>query len=355
MKYHRISDPSSINPDEIKSKIIEGYRVVVQFSQIGYTENLLKELNELTKSLGRNLEIRFYGHYSGEFDASVLHSIPDAPNVSIDCLRKARNLDALSALRNLKEFCLGVFELEDTDLLSIDTIHGVERLTLGETRKANFDLSHLRRYSNLSKFHTTGHAKNIGVITSLPKLVSLSLSQIKNTNSLAFVTDIRHLTDLRIILGGRTSIAEIGGSELINLEVIRVRGLEDLGEIGRFPKLETLLIEDQIKLKRIQFGANPLLRDIKILNCKTLEHIDGIEDLIALEQLRIYQTALDYERLVCTQLPKSLKTLAFYTAKKKRDEEILRDLALRGYREFREKTNTQQVSAPDALPSDGGY
>ena len=175
-----------------------------------------------------------------------VRKIVDATNVSIDCLRKARNLDALSALRNLKEFRLGVFELEDTNLLSIDSIHGVECLALGETRKANFDLSYLRGYSNLIKFHTTGHAKNIGVITRLPKLASLSLSQVKNSNSLAFVTDICHLTDLRIILGGRTSIADIGGVDLRNLEVIRVRGLEDIGDIGRFPKLETLLIEDQI-------------------------------------------------------------------------------------------------------------
>ncbi len=337
MRYHRINDPSSINLDEIRNKVKEDYRVVVQFSQIGYTESLLKELNELTKSFGRNLEIRFYGHYSGEFDASVLRSIPDAPSVSIDCLRKARNLDVLSTLRNLKEFCFRVFELEETDLLSIDAIHGVEHLILGETRKANLDLSYLRRYSNLSSFHTTGHTKNISVITSLPKLVSLSLSQIKNTNSLAFVTDVQNLTDLRIILGGRTSIAEIGGAKLRNLEVIRVRGLESLGDIQRFPELETLLVEDQIKLNRIQFGPNPLLKDIKILNCKTLENIDGIESLLALEQLRIYQTALDYEQFVLRQLPKSLKTLAFYTAKKKRDEEILKDLVLRGYIEFREK------------------
>ncbi len=334
MKYHRIDNPTSINPIEIEREIEQGNRVVVQFSQLSYTETLLGELNNLARSCKRNLEIRFYGHGSLGFDASVLKFIPNASSVSLDCLTKIRNLDALSALTNLKEFSLGVFELDEKDVLSNSTIQSVESLTLGGTRKANIDLSYLSGYKELRRFHTTGHTKYIDSITNLPRLASLSLSQVKNNVSLEFVSNMLHLNELRIILGGRTSISNVYGKELKKLEVIRVRGLEDLGDIGRFQNLETFLVEDQIKISQIKFGPNPSLKNIKILNCKSLTDIHGISSLKSLEQLRIYQTSVSYEQFISEEMPQSLRVLAFYTEKTKRDDEIRKDLASRGYKEF---------------------
>lgn len=334
MKQHRINDPDSVDPSEIKRLIKEGHRVIIQFSRPGYRISLIEELNQLAGLHGRSVEIRFYGHHAEDFDASILRSIPAAACVSVDCLSRASNLDAMGALVNLKELRLGVFELDARDVLSFVPKGGLESLALGDTRKSNIDLSHLRDCQALRRFHTTGQVKNIDSLAVLPELSSLSLSSIKKKHALAFVSEIPGLRSLRICLGGRSSIADISVPRLTKLEIIRVRGLEDLGDLGRFAMLQELLVEDQIRLGQIDLGRNLHLRDIKILNCKTLEGISGIKSLSALEQIRIYQTAVDYEKFISKKMPESLEILAFYTGKKKLDVQIQGDLASRGYREF---------------------
>ena len=333
MRQHRITDPDSIKPSEIKRLVEEGWRVIVQFSRSGYRVSLIEELNELSKVHGRGLEVRFFGHYSEQFDASVLETLPDAMCISVDCLTRARNLETITALANLKELNLGVFELDAQEILSLSSIRGLESLVLGETRKSNIDLSYLRDCPALQRFHTTGHTKNISSITGLPRLTALSLSQIKKKHGLGFVSDMQNLTDLTIILGGRVSISEINAPQLARLEVIRVRGLEDPGDLGRFSKLVELQIEDQIRLEQVALGPNPRLRDIRILNCKGLKELKGVETLQSLEQIRISKTAIDYEAFISRTMPASLKVLAFYTGKRRIDEPIQKDLASRGYRE----------------------
>ena len=332
MIHYRINNPQTIDQAEIEKLAAKG-RAVIQFSTAGYPPDMLRELNSLARTLGRTLEVRFFGHHTEEFDASVLRFIPDAPCVSLDCLTTAHNLEALSNLVSLKELRLGVFEMDLSDILSLASLQGVESLILGEIRKPNVDLSYLQNYDSLTNFHTTGQTKNINVLVTLPSLRSLSLSMIKNTECLAFVSEIKHLSYLRIMLGGRRSISEISGKELRTLEICRVRGLQDLGVMSRFPKLEDFVVEDQIQLRRTEFGPNPRLRSIKILNCKTLEQVDGIGSLDGLKTLQIYKTAMDYQKFISSKLPKSLENLSFHTGKRKDDEDIRKDLVGKGFSE----------------------
>lgn len=332
MSYHRITDPSAINRSEIIKRIEDGHRVIIQFSKPSYSTQLLRELNELSKSLGREFEIRFYGH-SGEFDCSLLQYIPDAPSISIDCMTKVKNLESLSALRNLKKFHLDVFEMDMPDILSESSLQQVESLILGSTRKSNIDLGHLSNFKNLKTFHTTGHDHNLEILTKAPNLTELCLSRIKKNVRLSFVSELRALTKLLIILGGRDSIEEIECEHIKQLEIVRVRGLEKLGNIGRFKKLEEFSVKDQIRLGEIKFDENGWLKFITIINCKTLRGIQGLDLLKALKHIRIFETSIDYEEFVSQNLPDSIEILAFYTAKKKRDEEIKIDLKSRGYSE----------------------
>jgi protein phosphatase 1 regulatory subunit 7 len=108
-----------------------------------------------------------------------------------------------------------------------------------------------------------------------------------------------------------------------------VQGLAEIGDVGRFENLEHLLLEDQIRLNGITVGPNPKLSDVRVLNCKTLETIAGIEDLKALSSLRIYKTAIDYERFLTRLHLGRLETFEFLTGKSKRDLEIRKDLEMR--------------------------
>lgn len=333
MKQHRIDGSEDINPVSIAKHIDAGERVIVQYSKGCYSPQQLTLLNQVAKNHGRNFEIRFYGHYSEVFDASVLQWIPDAQCVSIDCLMKASNLEALTKIHALVELSLGVFELDDPDILRYCNSPSLKVLSLGDARKCNIDFRHLSKCVDLERIHTTGHTKHISTICSLPLLRDLSLSSIKRKDDIEFVSSIPSLKTLRLILGGRASIAQLTSTQLESLEIIRVQGLEDVGDLGRFENLERLLVEDQIRLANIKVGPNSRLLDMKIINCKTLETISGIKDLKALSSLRVYKTAIDYQRLVTGAMPSSLKTFAFYTGKSKRDSEIRMDLERRGFHE----------------------
>lgn len=168
IKQHRITDPQEIPLGEIEQKIAEGYRVIVQFSELGtYPESILTKLNNLAKIYARQFEIRFYGHYFREFDASVLQALPDACCVSIDCLRKAHNLETIAALTHLKEFSLGVYELQNPDILAMPIMQQLESLSISETAKAHFDLAPLQHCTQLKQLFNAGHAKNITALAML--------------------------------------------------------------------------------------------------------------------------------------------------------------------------------------------
>jgi len=200
MKQHRIDAAEDINPVSIAEHIEAGERVIVQYSKSTYTTQQLQLLNQLAKKFGRSFEIRFYGHYSEAFDASVLRFIPDAQCVSIDCIMKASNLEALSNVESLAELSLGVFELNDPDVLRYCNPLSLKTLSLGDTRRCNVDLRYLSGCVGLETLHTSGHTKNISTICGLPLLRVLSLSSIRKNDNIDFVSNIPTLRSLRFLL-----------------------------------------------------------------------------------------------------------------------------------------------------------
>jgi len=76
MKYEHINNPDKIDPSQINKRIDDKYRVIVQFSEEGYSAELLREWNVVSNGFNSNFEIRFYGQYFSVFDASNLKLIP---------------------------------------------------------------------------------------------------------------------------------------------------------------------------------------------------------------------------------------------------------------------------------------
>lgn len=334
MVNNRITNPAIINADSVIEQVSAGNRVTIQYSSPIYDMRQLDLVNALAKRLGRNLELRFYGHYSTNFDGSVLSAVPDVQCLAVDCMMKASNLDALSKIYALKELSLGVFEIEDNNILMKCNLESLESIRLGDTKGGGINLSVLAACKMLSQFHTAGHFRNISAIASLDSLVDVTISSMRKKDDISFLSGMPQLISLRLMLGGRTTLADIAPKNLKNLEIIRIKGLEDIGHLGRFEVLERFLIKDQIKLERIALGPNPRLRDIKIINCKTLDNIAGLLNLNCLSKLRISRTALSYEVLIKEDMPRSLEVLAFYTGKSNRDAIIRADLDARGFREF---------------------
>lgn len=317
-----IQNPVQLDAAAINAAVAAGRPVLVQFDTLGEPGPLLPELDLLAATHGAALTIRIYGYDPRVFDTRILRALPHVASLCIDCHRNALHLETLGELRHLKRLSLGVYELAQTDILQLENLHGLEYLSLGESAKNNIDLGPLRHYTRLSSLSIEGHATKIATLASLPALTQLSLYRMKNKVALDFVSGIARLEQLLLQLGGRDSIGEVDAPQLNKLEIIRVRGLAELGDLGRFPLLRQLWVEDQIKLTQLDVSGNPLLEQLHLLTCKGLEQLTGLSDLGMLRQLIVSETRLDIDALLAQGMPPSLTDVRFRTGKVKRDEEI---------------------------------
>lgn len=330
-----IQNPERVDAGAIRAAIAAGKQVLVQFDTLGEPGPLLADLDALAATCGTALTVRIYGYDPKVFDTRILRALPHVASLSIDCHRNALHLETLGELRHLKRLSLGVYELAQADILQLDNLRGLEYLNLGESAKNNIDLAPLRHYAHLASLVLEGHSQHIDTLAGLPALHELSLYRIKNKVPLDFISEMARLDRLLLQLEGRESLAHIEAPLLRKLEVIRVRGLETLGDIGRFPLLQALWVEDQIKLRQIALGPNRALERLDLHTCKTLGSLPGLAALPALRQLSASETMLDIDALLAHGLPASLTHARLRTGRKTRDDTIAAQLAQLGYGQAR--------------------
>lgn len=329
----RITDPTSLDTNLIDRELKEGKQVIVQFSKNIYSREILTEINKLCKNYDKSFGVRFYEHNYTAFDCGTLETITDVKCLYVDCLFFVDNLYALGNLVNLQKLSLGVYELKDTEILELNNLKKLTDLILWETKTKVLNLQYLGEYSNLNYLRLRSHTKNIFVIENLKNLNYLSLELIKNT-PVSFVNSLKNLKTLKFILGGRENIQEIEDNEIEDLDLIWVKGFNDLSNISKFRKLKLLGIEDNIQLKQLDFNNNlPFLQRIHISNCKTFDSLTGLSNLTSLERIGIYKTNIDFDDFIKQDLPNSLKAIRFFTTNSKLDEKIKLKIKQLGYTE----------------------
>lgn len=330
----RLTNPASIDAREIADEITAGRRVVAQFSRPAYTGALLARLNTLAAEFGPALEIRFYGHYGGVFDASVVDALPDVQALAVDCLQTAENLDALSSLKRLKSLSLGVHEGAAPDFLGRLRLENVERLILDTASKKNLSLDALKDALRLRELYVNGQTRGLQRVAELPVLEKLTLRSMPKKQSLEFVNRIARLRHLTLSLGGRENIREIEHPGLERLDILLVRGFNNLDNLPAFPALRFLRVEDQLALEAIRFRpGNESLEILRISNCKKLARLEGLARLVGLRELRLAMTSLDADQLMADPLPPHLVAFAVATGRARRNDAIRRQLDAMGYLE----------------------
>jgi hypothetical protein len=305
----RINDPTAIDRDSIAAILDSGRTPTVQFSRPCYTPALLDQVNQLCIEFGDRLEIRFYGHYANDFSAAALAPLRDVRWLSLFGLTSIADSDCLARLPSLTRFSFGVQEFDDPAFLEKLDLTRITNLTLSANAKRNLDLAALGNAATLENLSLQGHSKNIEAITGLPALHSVSLSGFPNTRDLAFLNRLAPLRCVRVFFGSRASIRELLHPGLETLEILRVRNLEDIGPLARFPRLCELQIEDQLQLRSIDVSGTQL-RKLQLLNCKTLETIEGLASLGELVECRLGRTKLDLESIAKSVWPETLEVLA---------------------------------------------
>ncbi|MDX2411321.1 MAG: hypothetical protein QNK34_05125 [Woeseiaceae bacterium] len=336
MLENRITDPQKVSREHLNEVLGRGVNPTIQFSNPGYSPRLLKKVNKLCAEYGDKLEVRFYGHDSGAFDASILEFLPDAQWLSVDCLMSIDNEGAIASLPNLRKLSFGVYHFDNPSFLATLNLAQISRLALSDVKKKNFDLSPLAQCVELEEFFLNDHIRNIAAISHLPNLTRLSLGSIAKRQTLEFVNEIPKLEKLTIVLGGRENIDEVEHPSLSELEILRVRAINDLGDLSRFPSLCRLHIEDQLQLRSISFIGSDL-EEVSVHNCKNLEQLDGLLELKHLREFRTSQTKLDFDSLLEANWPASMKSVAIYSGSEKWNRRARQVLDERGYGEIFQK------------------
>lgn len=85
--------------------------------------------------LGDGLEVRFYDHGLGEFDASVLDHLDEIRCLSIDGLATIRQPEAIGRLPKLTVLRFGPWRINDARILGTIGVHRLEHFTLASTPK----------------------------------------------------------------------------------------------------------------------------------------------------------------------------------------------------------------------------
>jgi hypothetical protein len=328
---NRINNPLTIDENLIEKELQAGKYVIIQFVDKSYDDHILEHLNDLCLKYDENFSIRFYGHYHKSFDCKTVLKIPNVKWLSVDCLMRADNISELSELKNLRKLNLGIYELRETEILDSVNFKNLIELSVTDTKTKAINLEYLKEYKNLEVLLVSGHSKNIDSIGELSKLKTLYLNSISK-KPVHFVNKLKNLKNLHFISGGRENINEIDENEIENLEVVWVRGFNNLDNISNFNKLKTLKIEDQIQLTKIDFDKElEDLYELNIFNCKKLSTLTGLKNLSALNTLVVSRTRIDFDHFIQQELPQNLKHFRFYTTKVKIDAGIKKTLIEKGY------------------------
>lgn len=297
LQIHRpIPDPVQIGHfDPRGSEIVD--EVV---SRTGY----LDLIQQAASRLGDGLEVRFYDHDFGAFDASVLDHLNEIRRLSLDGLEIVSHPEAVGRLPKLTFLRFGPRRIDDARILAGIGVHRLEHFTLASTPTRAIDLAPLGDARSMRSLRLLGHGKNTEAIGRLTSLEELAL-QPSSKFSLEFINGLVSLETLKFVLGNAKSISSVEAlPALRDLSLREVRNLEDLGNLERFPNLRRLLISDQPRITELQVGrANAALEHIYLYSVPGLRMLKGFSELPAVKSFFVYDGRLE---LPWSELPATL-------------------------------------------------
>lgn len=231
------------------------------------------------------VQLRCYGFYGQVCDLSFLKQMPNLVNFSADSLHgEVINIESLALLPNLKHLGLGMWELDNLEILKrVPT--SLLGLSIHQTKSVKPDLQVLSRFNELEQLYLEKQAKNIEVISSLEKLVRLSLRSI-STKDIAYLLPLKEtLCSLDIKLGGLSDLSLLEGFDhLAYLELWQVRGLKDVSFISSLTSLEKLKLESLLNVKSLPpLSKLTKLKSVELGNMKGLRDVSSLGEAPALE------------------------------------------------------------------------
>jgi hypothetical protein len=321
MLYEVLPDPRMLvvpKPETLTAQVLQIHRTIPDAVPIGHFDPggvevvdevvsraaYLDLIRQACARLGDRLEVRFYDHDFGEFDASVLDHLDEIRCLSLDGLEIVSHPEAVGRLPKLTVLRFGPRRITDARILDAIGVHRLEHFTLASTPTRPLDLAPLGEARSMRSLRLLGHGKNTAAIGRLASLDELAL-QPSSKLSLDFINGLVSLETLKFVLGNATSIRSIESlPALRDLSFREVRNLEDLGNLERLPRLRRLLVSDQPRITAVQVGrGNAALEHIYLYSVPRLEKVIGLSELPAVKSFFAYDSRLE---LPWSELPATL-------------------------------------------------
>jgi hypothetical protein len=299
-------------------QVLQIHRTIPQSVQIGHFEVggvevvdevvtravYLDLIQQACAAHGDGLEIRFYDHRDGAFDASVLDHLSEIRLLSIDGVENVHHPEAVGRLPKLTSLRFGPWRIDDARILGAMGVHRLAHFTLATTPAPAIDLAPLGEACSLRSLRLLGHGKHTEAIRPLAQLSELAI-QPSSKFSLEFINSLVSLKTLKFVLGSARSIGAIETlPALEDLSFREVRNLEELGSLERFPRLRRLLVSDQPRIPAVGVGrANAALEHLYLYSVPRLHTLSGLSELPAVKSLFAYDSRLD---LPWSDLPATL-------------------------------------------------
>ena len=288
----------SLTSDELAALVREPHLRVIQTSS-PVRDSVWGALNTEFFSLRPDVELRVYGHYSKECDLSFVSRMTNVRRFAADSLRRARNIDRIAELHGLESLSLGIFELQNFEVLEHVT-PDLNTLRIGPTRSRKPDLAPLARFASLRTIYIEGHSRNIEVLAGLPKLEDATLRSVTTPN-LEYLRPLPNLWSLDIKLGGIRSLIGVEGKKSIKyLELWQIREFSEVDTITTLSGLQNLLLQSLPHIARIPpLSESQDLRRITLINLKGLTDLSELEWAPSLEEFAFIEAnSQDPEQLI---------------------------------------------------------
>jgi hypothetical protein len=275
--------------EEDLRKLAERPRITTLQCSSPVSEATWARLDEVFFPLRPDVGLRVFGHYGSTCDLSFASRMRHVRRFTADCLMQATNVEAIAGM-NLEALSVGIFELQDFDLLTRVSPR-LSALSLGGTRSKKPRLDSIERFTSLRSLYIEGHSNGIDAIRQLRALEQLTLRSVTTPN-LRYLAPLERLSSLDIKLGGIRAFEGIEGKESITyLELWQIRELDDVDVVASLPGLQNLFLQSLPRVASVPVAQSRALRRVVLQNLKGLRDFTAFETAPALEQFALIDGA----------------------------------------------------------------
>ncbi len=333
MAYFISHNASGDKVDYIDLKGEPDYSEIQEIVQIGAfdriqtqhipTRETLVALNDLYYSKFPATGFRLYGFHEKGIDDSFFEHLSNLEKLNIDTEIDARNLVALSCLKNLKSLRLSIYQLKNFSFVS-EVSEMLEQFSL-ETKNTSFDISSLGRFQKLKVLNLSGYKKNIESLSELPSLESLLLRGI-TLEDVSFLNNISNLKSLKIHRGNTKDFSGLyGNTSITALQILRVTHFSDVELLAELPNLTAVELNQLKHIDHLPDLSNHnQLRHISLDELKSLTELSPLEHVRSLESVSFSCCPQEFEPdciLPVLRNP-AIKQCSFYTGSDKKNKRI---------------------------------